>query len=1011
MRKTLRVLFSAVLAATTLVPSATNAQTPSTGGPYDIPYSCLWNDPTVLSTKEWTVEDKNNDGITWGFSNDVPGSFISYVGTTQKQDADDWLVSPYLAFEAGKTYKIETGGFKAAGGAQQLSVAVGTGDDPTTYKVVGDYTISATYGIGSATPVEGEFIAPTTGKYRVAFHCTSNQRAYLLLLPVKVFAEAALAVRPAAVNDLNVEVGAKGAVSAKVSFTTPSTDYAGNKLSGLTRVQLYRDYVQVKNYDAPAVGTKVEWQDDEVVTGEHSYSVVATANDLRSDEVVKKVYVGYDRPLPPQNIKIYDHLNGKATITWDPVSEVGMHGGYVDPKTAEYCVNTLYYGYLQPVEQGLTTTKCVVNDVNYDGAQGAVQYALQTYVDSPTSDTAVVSDYGREAFIIGQAHPIPYYESFANKSLQKGPWIIDANCSGKFGLSEDSQDDDAGALVFNPSTGSTLACIQGPKVDISKAGNPQLVFWYYAYPGTDGKITVKVNRNGQEMKEVGTVDYSKLSGSMGWRSVSFDLAGVSNAGVENGYIRPYFYAEGLSTSLLIDNIKIYDAVDNNLSAELDAPAHVQNGKVTVVNVKVTNLGTAKASGYKVHLYVDGKKYETEEGEDLEPNAQATYEFAFTPKLGAKSFKVSGEVEWAADAFQDNNKTDEATVGIVKSPLPAVSDLAASAKGVLTWSSMNVDGAVVKDDFETYTPWSINNVGDWTLYDGDKGTVYTFGGIQHPNSGVAQAYIVFNPWQVSGLAADYMQMFADIFAPHSGEQSMMSTGTTIDTGTPTNNWLITPELSGEEQTVSFWVNAPGDEVSRGEQYPNSGPETFDLYYSEDDTNPNSFIKINKDSYEAVYDWKQYNIDLPEGAKYFAIVHTSTGSLTSYNYEPDRVCVDDVTYRAGGLRVMGYNVYRDGVLVKKLDSKTTTWTDNNYANDNGYGAGNHKYNVIVVYANGESDVSNTAYVGDPAAGIGLVTVEGAKADNRVYTVDGQYVGKSLQNLNKGLYIQNGKKVVVK
>ena len=78
---------------------------------------------------------------------------------------------------------------------------------------------------------------------------------------------------------------------------------------------------------------------------------------------------------------------------------------------------------------------------------------------------------------------------------------------------------------------------------------------------------------------------------------------------------------------------------------------MQNGKVTVVNVKVTNLGTAKASGYKVHLYVDGKKYETEEGEDLEPNAQATY------------------------------------------------------------SSMNVDGAVVKDDFETYTPWSINNVGD------------------------------------------------------------------------------------------------------------------------------------------------------------------------------------------------------------------------------------------------------------------------------------------------------------
>jgi hypothetical protein len=142
-----------------------------------------------------------------------------------------------------------------------------------------------------------------------------------------------------------------------------------------------------------------------------------------------------------------------------------------------------------------------------------------------------------------------------------------------------------------------------------------------------------------------------------------------------------------------------------------------------------------------------------------------------------------------------------------------------------------------------------------------------------------------------------------------------------------------------------------------------------------------------------------------------VHTSTGSLTSYNFEPDRLCVDDVTYRAGGLRVMGYNVYRDGVLVKKLDGKTTTWTDEKYTDDNGYGAGNHKYNVIVVYANGESNVSNTVYVGDPAAGVDSVVVNGVKTNNRVYTINGKYVGNSLKDVKQGLYIQNGKKVVVK
>lgn len=1018
MGKTLSTLFSAFLAAATLAPSAASAQTPSVGGPYELPYSCLWNDRTVISTNEWTVEDKNNDNITWGFSSDMPGNFVVYNGTAQKQDADDWLVSPYLSFEAGKAYKIETGAYKASGGAQKVSVAVGTGDDPTTYKVVAqDVNVTATYGFVDASKIEGEFIAPTTGSYRVAFHCTSSQRAYLLLLPVKVFAEESEAIRPAAVTDLKVEVGAKGAVSAKVSFTTPTTDYAGNPLTALSKVQIYRDGspVAIKGYESPALGQKIEWQDETVETGEHTYTVVSTANDLRSDEAKQVVYVGHDKPLPPQNIKFYDNLDGTVRVTWDALTEnSGAHGGYLDASTAEYCVQNLYYGYLQDVAMGLTSPEYTLTGVTYTGTQSYTTYVFTTYTDSPTADTATVSDYARQAFVMGKSFPIPYNESFSNKGLQKGPWLTDANYAGRFGLTDECQDDDAGALVFDPSTDKTMACLQGPKVDISNAGNPQIVFWYYAYPKTDGKIRITVNRNGQEEIEVGTVDYSTLTGSQGWRSVAMDLTKVNTVGIENGYIRPYIYTEGKTTSVLIDNIKIFDAIENNLSAELDAPAHVQNGKVSAVNVKVSNLGTATASGYKVNLYVDGQKLDTYEGEDVQelaPNAEATYEFAFTPKLGVKSFTIRGEVEWAADGFQDNNVTSEEVVEVVISTLPAISDLAATAEGKLTWSAMNADGALIKDDFETYTPWSITRVGDWTLFDKDKAKTNLFGKIEYPHQGEALSYIVFNPWNVSGLAEEYIDAFTKLFAPHSGKQSMMSTGVTLDTSVETSDWLITPELSGEEQTISFWVNAPNDDVSGGSTNPNAGPETFDVYYSEDDNNANSFIKLNSESYEAKRTWQEFKVQVPEGAKYFAIVHTCPSTGTSYGYEPNRLCVDDVTYRAGGLRVMGYNVYRDGELVKKLDGKTTTWTDDNYTDDNGYGAGNHKYNVIVVYANGESNASNTAYVGDPAAGVETVVVDNAKTDARVYSIDGKYVGKNLNAAKKGVYVQNGKKVVVK
>lgn len=1019
MGKKLTTLFSAMMAAAALLPSAASAQTPSTGGPYTMPYSCLWNDRTVISTNEWTVEDKNNDGITWGFSSDLPGNFISYIGVSQKQDADDWLVSPYLSFTAGKTYKIETGAYKASGGAQRVAVAVGTGDDPTAYSVVNaNVDVTATYGMVSATPINAEFIAPTTGSYRVAFHCTSKNRAYLLLLPVRVYEEESEAVRPAAVKDLTVEVGAKGAVSSKVSFTVPTTDYAGTELSNISKVQIYRDNTPdaAKTYDNPTPGQKITWNDETVVTGEHTYSVVTTANDLRSDEVAKTVYVGVDKPLPPQNIKFYDNLDGTVSVSWDPVTEnSGAHGGYVDVSSVDYCIYSLYYGYLRDVAQGLQSPNYTLSGINYTGSQGSTTYAFCTYTNSETADTATVSDYARASFVMGAAHSIPYYESFASKGLSKGPWLIDPTQPGNFGLKDDLvQDGDGGSLCFDPSTDKERACIQGPKVDISKAANPQIVFWYYAYPGSDGKITVVVNRNGQGEHTVGTIDYSTLDGTMGWRSAAFDLSDYNTAGIENGYIRPYFYAEGKATSIYIDNIKIFDAVENNLAAELDAPAHVQNGKVAAVNINVNNLGTKKASGYKVNLYVDGELYDTEDGEDIEPNETQSYEFAFTPKLGVKSFSVQGEVEWEADAFAENNTTSEGVVEVVSSCLPAIRDLKAvreGDKGVLTWSAMKADGSWVLEDFESYSPWSVSRVGDWTLYDGDKAKTNLFGGIEYPHQGEALSYIVFNPWKVSGLAEEYLDAFTTRFAPHSGKQSMLSTGTTIDTATPTDDWIISPELSGDAQTVSFWVNAPNDDVTQGSSTPNAGPETFDVYYSEDDTNASSFFKINKDSYEATYNWTCFNIPLPEGAKYFAIVHTSTGSLSSYGYEPNRLCVDDVTYQAGGLRVMGYNVYRDGVLAQKLDAKTTTWSDENAAADNGFGAGNHKYYVITVYANGESKLSNVAYIGDVEAGVNGIQAEAAESNAPVYNLNGQRVGNSLKNLGKGIFIQNGKKVVVK
>ena len=87
----------------------------------------------------------------------------------------------------------------------------------------------------------------------------------------------------------------------------------------------------------------------------------------------------------------------------------------------------------------------------------------------------------------------------------------------------------------------------------------------------------------------------------------------------------------------------------------------------------------------------------------------------------------------------------------------------------------------------------------------------------------------------------------------------------------------------------------------------------------------------------------------------------------------------------------------------------------------GAGNKLFKVT----SGEMKGFRAAIVlnpATPAAGIKVVidgtttgiedlVVDGVKANGRVYNLNGQYVGNSLNGLQPGIYIQNGKKVVVK
>lgn len=63
---------------------------------------------------------------------------------------------------------------------------------------------------------------------------------------------------------------------------------------------------------------------------------------------------------------------------------------------------------------------------------------------------------------------------------------------------------------------------------------------------------------------------------------------------------------------------------------------------------------------------------------------------------------------------------------------------------------------------------------------------------------------------------------------------------------------------------------------------------------------------------------------------------------------------------------------------------------------------------------NDVNNKqlqAVIDGTTTGIEDLVIDGVKANGRVYNLNGQYVGNSLNGLQPGIYIQNGKKIVVK
>ena len=211
----------------------------------------------------------------------------------------------------------------------------------------------------------------------------------------------------------------------------------------------------------------------------------------------------------------------------------------------------------------------------------------------------------------------------------------------------------------------------------------------------------------------------------------------------------------------------------------------------------------------------------------------------------------------------------------------------------------------------------------------------------------------------------------------------------------DNWLISPVLPGESQKIQFWVHNFWQDTYLGRQY---FTETYDVMYSTTGSDIKDFKIIGETRRVEADDWQMVTVELPECTKYFAI-HQNTPAATSVNFG-----IDDITYRRGVGMPVGYKIYRDGILIKKIDNgDTLSFLDESLDNSE------DEYQVTAVYADGQESIPAVLSITNDIKGIHN---NGNPFD--VYSVGGQLLKKnatSLKGLQPGVYVVKGHKVIVR
>lgn len=585
--------YSIMFALVALCPLPLHAQSAGIEPPYAL------NLKDASDRAGYTIIDSNGDGNTWAGSN-----YYFRCNTQGDTRADDWLISPAMSLTAGDTYIIKfTGHNKSSDKPEKIGLMAGREADAAsmTDEVIATKTF---------TDVNGEeftasYTPSATGNYYFGFHCTSDPGMYYAYVDAFSISAPIGKNNPQAVSNLTAKGGEKGAMSATISFVTPTANIDGSAIATLDFASVFNETTgkTVASIEKPQPGEAETVVDNAPAMGINKYKVVCVSANGTGKPSEVETYVGIDIPKKIGKGN-WTQSGNSIVITWPAAGSVGVNGGYVDTEAVSYTV-TMTQPVNKVVASGLHELSYTDNSLDTLKGQTIVQYIV-----TPVNTTGEGKPSPTFIGPFGNPYMAPFSESFPGCRTTTDPWFIidkEGNDDSSWFLEMKSsspimfaEDDDRGMAVMHTDDDGTHV-LTSPMVTIGD--DAELRFWLLQmdeYNSFSVLISDDHGHNWSTLKEV-------LTTSRDWKEIVIPLTSYAGKTVIVGFQGT---VESYNKQILLDNIRI-TGTSTGISKLTGNGAALQASDAEVYSlggVKIGNVSSALSTlPHGVYILKEGNK--------------------------------------------------------------------------------------------------------------------------------------------------------------------------------------------------------------------------------------------------------------------------------------------------------------------------------------------------------------------------------------------------------------------